>query len=173
VLFAVIDKTRSDEFNVDRDGAFAGIVGLLNSSVEHLSTEVGPIITMPPFQRTHVTTNAVGLLLQYVLDLPKDGGLGLRRVQWQANSLNAASMGLGEKMGFRTEGLLRWDRVVVGGWEKGKAGRGMQRGTAQSDSEESAKAEEMGRDTIMLGLCWDDWEGGGRKKVKCLMERQR
>jgi len=175
VLFAIIDKTRNDELHVDKDGAFAGIIGFLNTSVQNLSTEIGAIIIIPSFQRTHVTSNAVGLLLQYALDLPQDGGLGLRRVQWQTNAGNDVSIGTAERMGFRKEGLLRWDRVLHGGWEKGKAGNGRitpQRGLADQHKGVEGRGKDIGRDTVMLSLCWDDWEEGGREKVKGLMERR-
>jgi len=129
---------------------------------------------MPAFQRTHVTTNAIGLLLQYALDLPVDGGLGLRRVRWQCNSANIASARVAERIGFRYEALLKWDRIMHGGWKTGKAGnnRTMPRGCGEPGKVEPDKVEEMGRDTIMLSICWDDWEDGGREKVKNLIERQ-
>jgi len=50
--------------------------------------ELGPVIVLPEFQRTFVSMNAIGLLLKYVLDLPAQGGLGYRRVQWTADPLN-------------------------------------------------------------------------------------
>ena len=169
ILFAIIDKTRTDEFNVDKDGgALAGTIGLLNTSFENLSTEIGFVVIAPPFQRTHVTSNAVGLLMQYTLDLPDQGGLGLRRVCWQANIPNVASVRAAERMGFRKEGLLKWDRVFHGGWETGKVGNNRpmpRRG-------ENGERQEMGRDTIMLSHCWDDWEEGGRNTVKSIMERR-
>jgi RimJ/RimL family protein N-acetyltransferase len=171
ILFVIIDKTRTDEFHVDKDGAFAGTIGLLNTSVEHLSTEFGFVVIFPAFQRTHVTSNAIGLLMRYTLDLPNEGGLGLRRVVWQANAPNNASVRAAERMGFRKEALMRWDRVLEGGWEKGKVGndRAMpNRGAEGGDGEK----QEMGRDTVTLSHCWDDWEEGGRDKVKSVMERR-
>ncbi|KAI6021526.1 hypothetical protein BKA83DRAFT_4283209, partial [Pisolithus microcarpus] len=63
ILFAIIDTTRS----------IAGLIGLLDTNVDHLVTEIGPVI------RTHVGSHAVGLLLKYTLELPP-AGLGLRRV---------------------------------------------------------------------------------------------
>jgi RimJ/RimL family protein N-acetyltransferase len=133
--------------------------------------EIGTVIIMPAFQRTHVTSNAIGLLLQYTLDLPNDGGLGLRRVQWQCNSANNASSCVAERMGFKREALLKWDRVFHGGRQTGKVGNNRvvpRRGIEDGDL---SKQEELGRDTIMLSMCWDDWDGGGKEKVKSLMER--
>jgi RimJ/RimL family protein N-acetyltransferase len=80
---------------------------------KHLSrTLIAFVITLPPFQRTHVTTNAIGLLLMYALDLPPYG-LGLRRVQWQANRLDTKSIGIAQKFGFKLEAILRWDGRVL------------------------------------------------------------
>ena len=64
---------------------------------------------------------AVALLLQYCLNGPAErgglgelGGLGLRRVQYQANSRNEKSVGFARRMGFRLEGIVRWQRVLDG-----------------------------------------------------------
>lgn len=175
ILFAVIDKTRAAAASGnDNEGALAGTIGFLNTSAANLCTEIGFVITLPPFQRTHVTSNAVGLLLQYALDLPSPaegalplgrekqggGGLGLRRVQWQANSLNLSSIRAAERMGFKHEAVLRWDRVLREGREMGKVGNGRE------------VAGDIGRDSVMLSLCWDDWEDGGREKVLSIMKRR-
>lgn len=165
MLYAVIDKTRpaSDE---DMDGALAGMISYINSSVANLSTEIGFVITLPPFQKTHVTCNAAGLLLQYALDPPERDGLGLRRVQWQTSSANLASIRSAERMGFRKEGVLRWDRVFHGGKASGKVGNGQ-------PMPRSGKEEDLGRDTVLFSLCWDDWEQGGREKLQTIMDRGR
>ena len=124
ILYAIIDKTRSPHptsaslSHAPSQVNFAGVLGYLNSCPIHLKTEIGFLIVLPPFQRTHVTTNAVGLLLLYALNLPSISdsvpfpGLGLRRVQWQTNELNAKSIRAAERMGLKMEGILRWDRVL-------------------------------------------------------------
>lgn len=164
ILFAICDKTQAPTPEFGADGALAGILGLLNTSSVNLATEIGFVIVLPAFQRTHVASNAVGLLLHYCLDLPAEGGLGLRRVVWQANALNRPSVGAAERMGFRLEGVLRWDRVIP----KGRVHAGNRRGEREGDP----KAGYEGRDTAMLGLCWDDWEGGAREKVDAIMARK-
>lgn len=58
-------------------------------------------------QRTYVTTETVGLLMHRILDAPEEGGLGLRRCQWKANSINAQSAKTAARMGFTKEGILR------------------------------------------------------------------
>ncbi|KAG6372491.1 acetyltransferase [Boletus reticuloceps] len=144
---------------------FAGTIGYLHGSPTHLSVEIGFIIILPPFQRTHVTTNAVALLLRYALDLPTatPPGLGLRRVQWQSSEKNEASIRVAERMGFKREGLLRWDRVYMGG--QGKAGNG------EDVREGDPMPDTLGRHTVLFALCWDDWENGGRERVAQLTDR--
>lgn len=79
------------------------------------------VIVFPAYQRTFVATNAVGLLLQYGLDAPSQGGLGLRRVQWQAAADNEASIRLAKRMLMTFEGIARWERTI----DPGKMGNGV------------------------------------------------
>ncbi|EGN99555.1 hypothetical protein SERLA73DRAFT_179637 [Serpula lacrymans var. lacrymans S7.3] len=137
ILFAVISKASSPGDNDGKD-ELAGIIGLLNTSTKYLQ-----------FQRTHVTSNAVGLLMFYALDLPSESGLGLRRLQWQANELNAASIRVAEKMGFKKEAVIRWDRAVPRG--RGKVSNG------QEIREGDPLTGMLGRNTVVLAICWDDW----------------
>lgn len=175
-LFAIFDKTkRNTKFNDDHprkvripdeegpDEVLAGLIGLLNTSTINLVTEIGLVMILPPFQRTHISSNVTGLLLQYTLNLPFESppGLGLRRVVWQANALNKASVRLAERMGFKFEGVLRWGRALPP-WNK-DVGRISREGDPRCDH--------VGIDVALLALCWDDWEDGGREKVKLVMQR--
>ncbi|KAF9221194.1 acyl-CoA N-acyltransferase [Gyrodon lividus] len=167
ILYAVIDKTRTPTPGTYPSSAdFAGTIGYLNASPINLSIEIGFIIVFPQFQRTHVTTNAFGLLLRYALDVPAASppGLGLRRVQWQANEANHASIRVAERMGLKREAVLRWDRVLPDG--KGKAGN------EQELREGDPKPGTLGRHSVVLAICWDDWEDGAREKVAKLMDRR-
>jgi RimJ/RimL family protein N-acetyltransferase len=65
-----------------------------------MTTEIGTVMIFKKFHRTHVASNAAGLLLHYALDLPKNGGLGFRRVAWGANEHNEANLRFAQKMGF-------------------------------------------------------------------------
>ncbi|KAJ7097528.1 acyl-CoA N-acyltransferase [Mycena epipterygia] len=158
VLFAVFDKTPPG------GPQLAGTIGLLETSVAHLNTEIGFVITLPRFQRTHVTSSAAGLLLHFALDLPAAGGLGLRRVAWKANAHNANSIRAAERMGFRKEGVLRWERVLPADRTEGGNGVDLRAGDSRPGC--------LGRDTILLSLCWDDWEGGARDSVNAIMQRK-
>jgi len=128
---------------------------------------------LPAFQRTHVASNAVGILLHYTLDLPTSSSplisvkgptsaLGLRRIVWQAHHLNKGSIRLAERMGFKIESVLRWDRVLP----TSKVGNG--RDVREGDP----RKERAGRDTAMLSLCWDDWEGSAKIVVDRAIARR-
>jgi len=96
--------------------------------------------------------------MRYCLDLPKDGGLGFRRVQWTASPANVTSIRAAERMGMKVEGTLRWMWVLPEGKEGKKAGEGRGAGA--------------GRDSVLLASYWDDWENGGREDVEKIMERK-
>ncbi|KAJ7756423.1 acyl-CoA N-acyltransferase [Mycena maculata] len=151
IIFAVIDKTKGEH------GKFAGVIGLLHTSWNNRTTEIGPVMCFPEFQRTFVSSNAVGILMKYCLDLPKDGGLGFRRVQWTANPLNAASIKIAERMGMKMEGTMRWTWILPEGIEGKEAGEG--------------RGEGLGRDSVLLAAYWDEWESGGREHVAKIVDR--
>jgi len=89
--------------------------------------------------------------------------LGLRRVVWQANYLNKASVRLAERLGFHMEGIKRWDRVLPIGKDSASNGRARHEG--------DPKRDHVGRDTAILSLCWDDWEKGRKEKLAGIMAR--
>lgn len=154
-LFAILDKGTSKE----REGkgeTMAGLIGLVKSDAPNLTTEIGFVVTFPEFQRTYVTTNAVCILLRYALELPSrfPGALGLRRVEWRANSRNEPSKKAAKRIGFKDEGVLRW-HIVLPEAKEGDAPR-----------EGDPKAQNLKRDTALFSACCDDWESGLREKVQ-------
>jgi len=161
--FAIIDKTRSPSPE-DAEGALAGMTSYMCTSTTHLSTEMGYLIVLPPFQRTHVTTNAVGLMLQNAFAPVERGGMDLKRVVWNASSANPPSICAAERLGFRREAVLRWNRLNRGGKKRFKVGNGREPpdGTAPDD---------VWRDTVVLSLCWDDWATGAKDRVESEMGR--
>lgn len=52
-----------------------------------------------------------------MLDLPADGGLGLRRCQWRTTTLNKKSEAAALRLGFKEEGVLRAQWVLPEGKE--------------------------------------------------------
>jgi RimJ/RimL family protein N-acetyltransferase len=158
VLLLIIDKTKADPVHDNLGGDLAGIIGLFQCSKQNLSTEIGPVVILPPFQRTHVCKNAVGMMMRYCFDLPSAGGLGFRRVQWSTNPINDASIRVAERMGFIFEGTMRWKFVL----EEGKEG---------NKTREGDPVNAKGRDRMLLAACWDDWEGGVKERVDNLLQK--
>ena len=155
VFFAIIDKGRG--------GTLVGVIALIRTEPSNLSTEIGFVIILPAYQRTYVTSNAVGILLRYCLELPDATrpGLGLRRVQWVADPSNHPSYNAAVRMGFRYEGTSRW-RLVI---HEGKEGNGSPLRVGDPSKCPSG-------DSKLLSFCADDWEGGGRENVERAINRQ-
>ncbi|KAJ5662498.1 Acyl-CoA N-acyltransferase [Penicillium maclennaniae] len=162
LAFAIIDKTRAPSPE-DSEGELAGTVSFIRTSPVHLCTEIGFIVILPPYQRTHVARNAVGLALQLALNPVERGGLGLRRVDWRASTSNLASAKLAEKMGFRRVGIVPWHIRFVKGKLKGKIGNG-------KELPPGSDPEDVWRDTVNYCLTWDQWEDGQREKGRNMMD---
>ena len=161
ILFAIIDKARG--------GAMAGLIGLIDASEKNLSAEIAWVIVFPAFQRTYVTSNAVGILLQYTLELPSPDpgsgrrrGLGFRRVQWTADPENKPSQAAARRMGMKEEGILRWTWVLHEGGEG--------HGIPLRDGDPLSPRQ--GAHTTMLAICADDWENGAREHVERVINRK-
>ncbi|KAG8933222.1 hypothetical protein FRC01_010373 [Tulasnella sp. 417] len=163
VLFAIIDKTSpSPDSHPSQGGALAGVIAYLLTFPQTLSTEIGHILILPKWQRTFLNTNAVGLLLIHALEVPENGGWGLRRVQWQANAENGPSRRAAERMGFKMEGIIRWQRLLPGANGRPSASAKDRKGDPQPDV--------PGRHTAMLALCWDHYD---RASLEALMDRKK
>jgi RimJ/RimL family protein N-acetyltransferase len=144
-FYAIFDKTKpvsNSEYN------YAGIAALAATNPVNQVTELGCIL-FPTYQRTHVGSNAIGLLLLWILDPPSLGGLGLRRVSWQTNTENFASRRVAERMGFELEGIARWQRI--------SPGTKFFLPVVELEKR-NGKREEPGRHTAVYSLVWDEWE---------------
>lgn len=164
VMYVILDKAKLGP-GVEEDPdkvkeALLGTISYFNSSAALSIVEVALVIILPQYQRTHVNTHAVGLLLQYALDLPKDGGLGVRRVQWHAHANNGPSIKAAERLGYKLEGIIRWQRTLP----------------AEKESSAPLRSGDPlsvpGRHAAILAICWDDWENGVREQIRGLMERR-
>ena len=56
-----------------------------------------------------------------ILDLPEQGGLGLRRCQWHTTTLNEPSKKAALRLGYTFEGVMRAQKALVPG-KVGRAG---------------------------------------------------
>jgi len=159
-LYAVIDKVPISG-EEKPNAKYAGIMALSATNPVNAVTEMGAMI-FPAFQRTHVATNAIGLLLLYTLDPPSAGGLGLRRVEWQCHAGNAASRRAALRMGFEFEGIARWQRVFP---------RGLIALPVEAlEKRNGTKGELPGRHTAIFSIVWDEWDEK-RPKIVAQMER--
>ncbi|KAJ5673587.1 hypothetical protein N7507_002714 [Penicillium longicatenatum] len=151
-LYAIIDKSPAVE-------EYAGTIALYSTDAVHAVTELGVLI-FSAFQRTHVTANAIGLILQYTLDPQSAGGLGLRRVEWKCHSENTASRRVALRMGFEFEGIARWHRTFAIG------------SSAEALAKRNGTQEESpGRHSASYSIVWEEWDVK-RPKVIAQMERK-
>ena len=161
-LYAIMDKVASP--GEDKPGEkYAGVISLNATNRDNAVTEIGVII-FPAFQRTHVATNAIGLLLLWTLDPPSAGGLGLRRVEWRTHTANEASRRIALRLGFELEGVLRWARV----FPRGQAVLSAEALRVRNGTQE----ESPGRHTAVYSIVWDEWDDK-RPKLVALMERRK
>ncbi|KAI7773153.1 hypothetical protein LA080_011736 [Diaporthe eres] len=161
--FAIIDKTR-DRSPEDPEGELAGMVAYIYTSKVHLSSEIGAIVVLPQYQRSHVTSNTVGLMLQYAFTPAEDGGMGLQRIQWHCSTANAASAKVAERMGFEKVGMIPYHMKFPLGKRHGKLGNG-------KPLPPGSHPDDVWRDTCYYSLSWDVWEGEAREKVEKAMSR--
>ena len=99
--------------------------------------------------------------MQYALDSPEAGGLGLRRVQWKAHSLNTPSVAAAKRLGYHEEGIMRYEWAIP----EGKEGH---------QPEGLPQPGRPGRHNWTGSMCWDDWVQGGKREhvVGTLMGRE-
>ena len=162
-VFAVIDKTRQPSMD-DSEGELAGTISFVRTSATHLCTEIGFIVILPPYQHTHVAKTAVCLALQYALEDPGNGGLGLRRVHWRTSTKNIASAKLAERLKFEKVGTVAWHMRFVKGKMRGKIGNG-------KELPPGSDPQDIWRDTVNYTLSWDQWKSGSKDVVCTEMER--
>ena len=161
-LYAIFDKVTAGG-KENRHSNSAGILSLNTTNPVNAVTEIGVII-FPSFQRTHVATNAIGLMLLWTLNPPSAGGLGLRRVEWRTHAENAASRRAAVRMGFEFEGIARWERV----FPRGKVALPV----AALEKRNGTNGEHPGRHTANFSIVWDEWDDK-RPKVIASIERKR
>ncbi|KKY33778.1 putative gnat family [Diaporthe ampelina] len=161
--FAIIDKTR-ERSPEDPEGELAGMVAYINTSKAHLASEIGAIVVLPRYQRSHVTSNTVGLMLQYGFAPAGEGGMGLRRIQWHCSTANTASARVAERMGFEKVGRIPYHMKFPLGKRYGKLGNGR-------PVPPGSHPDDVWRDSLYYSLSWDVWESEAREKVEKAISR--
>ena len=71
--------------------------------------EIGHIWMSPGLQQTREATEAIFLLIRHCFD-----DLGVRRLEWKCDALNAPSRQAAERFGFTFEGIFRQHFIVKG-----------------------------------------------------------
>ena len=155
--WAILDLTKPAPTDTAwGEGQLAGSVALTTLFPARLSTEIAHLLIHPSFQRSHVTTNTVGLLLHWGFDTLK-----MRRVQWFANAKNERSIRLAKRMGLSFEGILRWDRILP-----------QHKGDIGVEVERDGKLEAPARHSALLAMGWDQWENELKAQVQKEMDRR-
>ena len=138
-----------------------GSVALLSANPTDLSLEIGHVRVFAQHRGSGIATAAGRLLLAYSLDPPEKGGLGLVRVEWHASTRNAASIAVAErKLGMERIGVVRYERFMEAGRERGKTGNGREGPPALRGREGW-----IWRDLVMFAAYWDTWEGPIQRDV--------
>jgi RimJ/RimL family protein N-acetyltransferase len=187
VNFAIFDLTQTD---AQGQPSFAGFANYYLASRRTLSVEIGHVIILKPFRRTHVLTHALSLLLAYAFTMPSPQpsallprklgtnivqGLGLRRVQYTAVQPNLASVNAALRMGFQLEGTLRswefppWKDASC--WTRGRPEGELEVADVVKGEGEDRVERGCGVRMTFLGTSWEEWETSVRELVIRQMER--
>ena len=105
-------KSKDCEFFTvfDRDSkTIHGILAIKCIDTTHKKCEIGHIWYAEQYQRTHVNTQAMFLVLCECFEKRE-----YRRVAWKCDNLNETSNYCALRLGFKKEGVFRNDQIVKG-----------------------------------------------------------
>ena len=95
---------------VKRDtGEAPGMGAFMRLDAPNGSIEIGNIWMAPSLQRTREATEAIYLMMRHCFD-----DLGVRRLEWKCDALNAPSRKAAARFGFEFEGLFRQHYIIKG-----------------------------------------------------------
>jgi RimJ/RimL family protein N-acetyltransferase len=90
-------------------GKAAGMGAFMRLDAANGVIEIGHIWMTPGLQRTREATEVIYLMMRHAFD-----ELGVRRLEWKCDSLNAPSRRAAERFGFTFEGIFRQHFIVKG-----------------------------------------------------------
>jgi RimJ/RimL family protein N-acetyltransferase len=90
-------------------GKAAGMGSFMRCDAPNGVIEIGHIWMSPGLQKTREATEAIFLMIRHCFD-----DLGVRRLEWKCDSLNAPSRKAAERFGFAFEGIFRQHFIVKG-----------------------------------------------------------
>jgi RimJ/RimL family protein N-acetyltransferase len=95
---------------VRRDtGRAAGMGAYLRCDAPNGVIEIGHIWMSPGLQKTREASESIFLMIRHAFD-----ELGVRRLEWKCDALNAPSRRAAERFGFAFEGVFRQHMIVKG-----------------------------------------------------------
>ena len=95
---------------VKRDtGEALGMGAFMRADAANGAIEIGSIWLSPALQRTREGTEAIYLMMRHCFD-----DLGVRRLEWKCDSLNAPSRRSADRYGFTFEGIFRQHYIIKG-----------------------------------------------------------
>jgi RimJ/RimL family protein N-acetyltransferase len=90
-------------------GKASGMGSFLRFDAANGVIEIGHIWLSPHLQRTREATESIYLMMRHAFE-----DLGVRRLEWKCDALNAASCRAAERLGFSFEGTFRQHYIVKG-----------------------------------------------------------
>jgi RimJ/RimL family protein N-acetyltransferase len=113
-----------------RTGEPCGMGAFMRADAKNGVIEIGNIWMSPALQRTREATEVIFLMMRHAFD-----DLGVRRLEWKCDALNAPSRKAAVRFGFAFEGVFRqhlivkgrnrdtaWFAIIDSDWPKIKAG---------------------------------------------------
>ena len=91
------------------DGKACGMGAFMRCDAVNGVIEIGHIWLSPALQQTREATEAIFLMIRHCFD-----DLGVRRLEWKCDALNAPSRRAAERFGFTYEGTFRQHFIVKG-----------------------------------------------------------
>ena len=90
-------------------GKAVGMGSFMRSDAPNGVIEIGHIWMSPGLQQTKEATEVIFLMIRHCFD-----DLGVRRLEWKCDALNAPSRKAAERFGFSFEGIFRQHLIVKG-----------------------------------------------------------
>ncbi len=90
-------------------GEALGMGAFMRVDAANGSIEIGNIWLSPALQRTREGTEAIYLMMRHCFD-----DLGMRRLEWKCDALNAPSRKSAARYGFSFEGIFRQHYIIKG-----------------------------------------------------------
>ncbi|MFO1122456.1 MAG: GNAT family protein [Hyphomicrobiales bacterium] len=91
------------------DGKPCGMSAFMRCDAANGVLEIGNIWMAPGLQRTREATEAIFLMIRHAFD-----DLGVRRLEWKCDALNAPSRKAADRFGFAFEGVFLQHMIIKG-----------------------------------------------------------